>query len=156
MRAPDYADALIGWRVWRVVRHSGGLRLGSVLHDEVWEPRRSAAAACRERHVAPDPSCACGFYAALERRAALPYLVGREDRGTVGRVLGRVALWGTVVECDEGWRGQLAYPVLLLVAEARPDLAAGLREYGVPVELVQLARGGPSHVTSDAWRVAMS
>jgi hypothetical protein len=136
VRAPDYADALIGWRVWRVVRQAGELRLCSVLHDELWSPGQRVAAACRELHGAPERECACGVYAAVERRAALPYLVGREERGTVGRVLGRVALWGTVVECAEGWRGQLAYPVLLLVPEARADLAEGLRDYGVPIELV--------------------
>lgn len=134
MRAPDYSDALIGWRVWRVVRHDRDLRLCSVLHDELWTPGQRTAATCRELHGAPDAECACGIYAAVERRAALPYLVGREDRGTVGRVLGRVALWGTVVECAEGWRGQLAYPVLLFVPEARAELAEALGVYGVPVE----------------------
>jgi hypothetical protein len=143
VRAPDYAGALIGWRVWRVVRDRDGLRLGSVLYDEVWSPGQRAVAACRELHLAPEQACACGFYAAVERRAALPYLVGREDRGTVGRVLGRVALWGTVVECAEGWRGQLAYPVLLLVPEARADLAEELGAYGVPVELVPERQRAP-------------
>ena len=34
--APDYAEALIGWRVWCVVETAGGLRLASVIQDETW------------------------------------------------------------------------------------------------------------------------
>ena len=33
MSAPDYAEALIGWRVWCVVDTRAGLRLASVIHE---------------------------------------------------------------------------------------------------------------------------
>jgi hypothetical protein len=42
----------------------------------------------------------------------------------VGRVVGQVALWGKVVECAEGWRGALAYPVHLYVPVG-PHLRSG-------------------------------
>ena len=45
--------------------------------------------------------------------AALVYLTGRDEPGVVGRVLGRVALWGLVVEGEHGWRAELAYPAAL-------------------------------------------
>lgn len=59
-------------------------------------------------------------------------------------MLGRVALWGTVVECERGFRASSAYPVALYVPVGRGsnalrralDLAAGLRRYRVPVELL--------------------
>ena len=77
----------------------------------------------------------------------------------MGRVLGRVALWGKVVECEWGWRGARAYPALIYVPTGphrnvsmpkghllgwRPqyvplpeeEVAAALGEYGVPVEFV--------------------
>jgi hypothetical protein len=55
-------------------------------------------------------------------------------------VIGRVSLWGLVVECERGWRAQLAYPERLFVGcgpRARDDVhiraADALeRNYGVP------------------------
>ncbi len=40
------------------------------------------------------------------------------NRGpVVHRVLGRVLLWGRVVECQNGWRGARAYPERLVLPE---------------------------------------
>ena len=61
-------------------------------------------------------------------------------------MLGRVALWGQVVECERGWRGSHAYPEHIFVpttaSDGKPiarvdELALGLTDYGVPVELVE-------------------
>ena len=101
---------IVGWRAWRVVETPRGLRLASVLYDDVWEPGREAVARC-ENHDAPASGCMCGFHAAKDREAALPYLVGRDDPGTVDRVLGLVALYGRVIEHEEGWRAEKAYPL---------------------------------------------
>jgi len=125
--APDYADALIGWRVWLVVETAAGLRLGSVIHDHVWEPGVPATAVCRERHAAPDPACTCGIHAAHEPATALPYLRGRNDPGTIGRVLGRVLLWGTVVEHEQGWRAQHARPFELWLPPQLDGLESAYR-----------------------------
>jgi hypothetical protein len=63
-------------------------------------------------------------------------------------VIGRVALWGSVVECAHGWRASLAYPAQLYVpllprgrhaAHAR-QFALDLTEYGVPVDLLEVRR----------------
>jgi hypothetical protein len=64
-------------------------------------------------------------------------------------VLGRVSLWGKVVECKRGWRGERAYPAsiyvprlsaegrLLLARSPGPEaVALALGSYGVPVESV--------------------
>ena len=75
-------------------------------------------AACPHGHAAPSLECACGIYAARRPEDALVYLTGRDEASVVGRVLGRVALWGLVVEGEHGWRAERAYPVELEYEEA--------------------------------------
>jgi hypothetical protein len=75
---------------------------------------------------------------------------------TVHRVAGRVSLWGLVVEGDGGWRASHAYPATIDVPTFRPrslrparrlarpalpveEIALGLTDYGVPVEIVDCA-----------------
>ena len=101
------ASPLLGWRAW-CLRADG--RLQSVLYDNVWEPGRPLVAACPHGHAAPSLECACGIYAARRPEDALVYLTGRDKASVVGRLLGRVALWGLVVEGEQGWRAQHAYP----------------------------------------------
>jgi hypothetical protein len=101
------ASPLLGWRAW-CLRVDG--RLQSVLYDDVWEPGCPLVAACPHEHAAPCLECACGIYAARRPEDALVYLTGRDEPEVVGRLLGRVALWGLVVEGEHGWRGQHAYP----------------------------------------------
>ena len=126
MSAPDYAEALIGWRVWCVVETRAGLRLASVIHEHAWPVAHETVARCDNGHEAPDPACACGIHAAREPAAVLSYLHGRDEPRTVARVLGRVQLWGRVVEHEGGWRAERAYP-LDFVADA--ELARALDAY---------------------------
>jgi hypothetical protein len=57
-------------------------------------------------------------------------------------VLGHVALWGTVIECERGLRASHAYPIRIYVpADAGEpwrvsweEVAFGLWHYGVPIE----------------------
>jgi hypothetical protein len=108
------------------VREDG--RLKSVLYDDVWEPGGGLAAGCPHGHAAPDAGCGCGIYAVREPEGARRYLVGRDEPEVVARVLGQVALWGTVIEARLGWRGAMAYPATL-----EPAAAEIARLYGVPV-----------------------
>lgn len=110
----------IGWRAWRVVEHGGGVRLASVLHDDLWPDGEPLVATCGRGHRAPDFDCACGIYAARRLELALPYRVGRDDARTLGRVVGLVALRGDVIEHRDGWRGSHARPLGLLGGWARP------------------------------------
>lgn len=59
------------------------------------------------------------------------------------RVIGRVSLWGSVVECEHGWRASHAYPERLYVPSLHEEretacdaseIARDLTTYGVPVE----------------------
>ena len=65
------------------------------------------------------------------------------QRAIFHRALPRVALWGTVVEGELGWRGSRAYPQEIFVpatgAKRRVGLEAivdGLAVYGVPIVVV--------------------
>jgi hypothetical protein len=107
------------------VREDG--RLQSVLHNDVWKPGRPLAAACQHEHTAPDGACACGIYAVREPEGARRYLLGRDEPEVVGRVLGQVALWGTVVEARLGWRASRAYPAALESAAAEIARLYGVR-----------------------------
>ena len=51
--------------------------------------------------------------------------------------LGRVSLWGRVIENVDGWRAQFAYPYDLLLVGGDPAAARALaRRYAVDVSLV--------------------
>ncbi len=149
--APDYIEPLREWRVWRVVQRDGRLVLASVVKPAVWPVGRSLAAAClefprwppwRKAHEAPLATCACGIYgSSLER--VVEYAHDRLPRATAGWVVGVVALWGTVVTCERGFRASHAYPSELWVPWPerrggfdREDVALQLTDYGVPVRLL--------------------
>jgi hypothetical protein len=170
--APDFVATTVGWRGWLVVEAEGALRLCSPRFWTVWLPRTELVALCRlgERpywplrqlvagHAAPDEGCRCGIYAAATATQAAASVTVRARPGghIVHHVIGRVSLWGTVVECERGWRAECAYPASLAVpvhlpraperhflrrrrrwSRSRPaaEIAPALREYGVPVELV--------------------
>ena len=73
----------------------------------------------------------------------------------VHRVVGKVALWGKVIEAEHGWRAELAYPTEiwippslhvasgLEIGTTRPpalpaeEIALLLSRYGVPVLLLE-------------------
>ena len=130
-----------GWRAWTVVETHAGLRLGSVLHDLAWPSGRAVVAECRlgedpfavpaAPHPVPGAGCNCGFHAARDSSDALSYTRGRDEPGTVCRILGEVTLWGHVVQTESGWRASHAYPSRLYVPDL--DIAAALAGYGVDI-----------------------
>jgi hypothetical protein len=137
---PDYVEPFEGWRVWRASKDGSQLRLRSVVQETVWPPRAELAAEClrrrilprvrgRRRHGAPAEVCACGIYATtLDRLGS--YLHARGD-GRAHYVFGRVLLWGTVIECEQGWRGARAYPAEIIVpAPPRASAPAIMAPWG--------------------------
>jgi hypothetical protein len=165
-RAPDYYEPITGWRGWYVVTDKQGARLSSLVYPTLWPPRHELLATCRHRpflllrpwrrrppdHDVPDESCQCGIYATAEPEKAADYLedciVHAEPIRwpVLQRVIGRVALWGSVVECEDGWRASHAYPTRLYVPSLHEDLEAScdsraiareLTAYGVPIELLE-------------------
>ena len=160
--APDYVEPFVGWRVWSVAEVESSFRLRSVVFDAVWPTREPMTAKCLRRrlrlpwrrgeleHAPPVEPCSCGIYASTLQRLA-SYLDCEFERRRFHRVLGQVSLWGSVVECQQGWRASLAYPARLYVPTHRTDgtgiedaeeLAFALADYGVPVELLDCGRPG--------------
>ncbi len=152
--APDLATAVRAWRVWYVVESDRRFRLRSVMFPVVWPVRQAFVAEClaqrrhvlrpwrvdRPDHPPPASSCKCGVYAAGDADTLARYA----DSGVVARyaihsVFGEVSLWGTVVECEYGWRGSYAYPRQLYLPEPvrrgwdAEQVAFDLAEYGIPI-----------------------
>jgi len=111
-----------------VTRTRNGFRLASVIHEHVWPAGVEAIARCESGHAAPHEDCACGIHAAREPAAVLSYLRGRDEPATVTRVLGRVELWGRVIEHERGWRAERARPVEVWLP---PELDGALADYGL-------------------------
>jgi hypothetical protein len=168
--APDYLEPTVGWRTWVVVHEGDDFRLRSVVYDALWIPRNELIARClhraftfpwrrRSEHVPPASSCGCGIYAARDPEEAASYLEGRLANWlSLHRVIGTVSLWGRVVECTRGWRASRAYPSRIYVPQGRApywfraerpeEIAFGLTDYGVPVELLDAAAGRPEELVA--------
>jgi hypothetical protein len=126
------AEPILAWRSWTLTgrRDGDGLLLRPVTAgSRPWRPREIAQATCRLAwsHEAPNLDCSCGLHATREletlRRTRCP------------AVLGRVALWGRVIEHEHGYRARFAYPQRLRLicqfcfwhgsaADAKPDVVA--------------------------------
>ncbi len=101
---PLIAEPVEGWRAWHLTFDRSGPSLAPIGKGRLWPRLDAATARCwrHRRHRAPVVACTCGLYAVsdprLLRRARSPGVVGK------------VALWGRVVEHSLGWRGEFAYP----------------------------------------------
>jgi hypothetical protein len=148
--------AVRGWRAWAVVDSADGLRLASPLYDHIWLPGEPAHATCRRAddpfatrlpaHDVCSGECACGFHAVRDPVDAFSYLRGRDEPGTICRILGEVTLWGTVLAGPHGWRAASAYPARLYTSDAA--LAAALQSYGAAVSSAQCASGSATSSTA--------
>ena len=106
--ATDVAtEPIIAWRAWALTGHHDGTNLllrPVAKRARTWRPGEVVEASCRSSrwHDAPDPGCTCGLHGThgLEvlRKTKCP------------AVLGRVALWGRVIEHEHGFRARFAYP----------------------------------------------
>ena len=109
-------EPVIGWRVWNLSEGQDGpvLRPAGSGTDE-WPRRRPLEARCtvprvltgrRRRHQAPDVACRCGIHAS----DSLDIVARGWPAWPPAPVIGRVALWGSIVAHERGWRARFAYP----------------------------------------------
>ena len=155
-RAPDYLEPVEGWRAWIVDPRPEGPVLQSVVRLGDWRPGQPLVGACTGRryavpehhppvaHDTPFLHCGCGIHAHRLLEEAAYYTDGPSRRRLV-TAIGPVALWGSVIECTDGWRASHAYPVRLDLPLRRTgpaafreleEIAGGLERYGVPVGIV--------------------
>ena len=161
--APDFCEPVVGWRLWSIGSEDGHARLASHVSPAVWQPGRELVAACSARrrdlrrpwrthptdHAAPAPGCTCGVHAMAAVGALGTYLPAPDRpyawmRPLVRQAIGRVALWGEVVEGSRGWRASRAYPAEVWLPQLDIDgndiagveeIALDLADYGVPVRV---------------------
>jgi len=138
VRAPG--DAVVGWRYWQV---AGG-RLRSVTQRGTeWKPGQVLSARCMGAgHRAPDAGCDCGVYGARDLESLRQHGLCLAPEAVA---VGRVALWGRVLDDTAGWRGQFGRPVAVSVVPEMVDdgeldtVLAALAAYGVPVDTMALS-----------------
>jgi hypothetical protein len=137
----SYPGSIEAWRIWRVHdlaltgRPAQTFLAAVAKRGSLWRHRERATAECRaysSGHAAPHPECTCGIWGMKTRDDAIAalsvYLVNH--RHLPHYAIGRIHLWGVIVECESGYRAQYAYPAELFAAGERvPSLEAA---YGVP------------------------
>jgi hypothetical protein len=111
-------EPVLGWRAWRLHRGDGGVRIVPTTPRSAWEPRVAIHATCSGSHTreymvhnpelvkfhrSPEPGCTCGVHAIKD-----PSRLARSGRAAA--VVGRVAMWGRVIEHTKGYRAEFAYP----------------------------------------------
>jgi len=173
---PDRITPVVGWRAWKIVPSTKSApepELWSIHVDEHWQPGQPVVAQCdipKRRHAplsctcppepAPATNCRCGIYATRELRHLAKYVGDAELSYPEILIVGRVALWGRVVEYEDGWRGQYGYPQALYVprtVRANAEALQLLDSFDVPVlDAAELEpRGWAPPVTSRApWSLA--
>ena len=147
----EHTEPILAWRLWRIQRvetleGDEPLRLaaaGRLGIPRFWRPREPNRAVCsshRTQHEAPWPACRCGIYGFRAQEAAERAL-RRYARGDVSDwAIGRVSLWGRIVECKHGWRAEYAYPYDVTLLGGDPEAVRELRDlYAVDVSLADRA-----------------
>lgn len=123
---PDFriAGPFIAWRCWRADLAEGILLPSFFIDDHVWPAGEALHAKCLSGHVmtsheTPSLRCSCGIYGYRNAEDALDRYSQALETRPVDRwaipVVGRVSLWGKVVEHERGWRSSLAYPYELKI-----------------------------------------
>ncbi len=134
-RIPLYAGTITGWRAWDIADDG---TLLSVNDHEQWPAGKPLEMVCAHghAHTTPDPECTCGIYSLKSRELLI------QHQGSGHGVIGTVALWGRVLEHDNGiYRAQRAYPTQLWLADRLPiALIKKVQKYGAPIVTMEIDR----------------
>lgn len=124
---PLYPNAFVGWRSWKIVNG----RLVSLTSGFQWAVGKESKAFCdHARHRPPARDCSCGIYALKSLLLLKRSAYFSED------CFGQVSLWGRVLEAEDGYRAEFAYPKNLYVTYMNIRNIEPLSVYGVPVRLM--------------------
>jgi hypothetical protein len=129
-------DHVVGWRSWR---WNGRLLKGSF--EREW-PSDLMEAECVVCADPPGWDCPCGIYAMKQ-----PRQVPDSKRGSI--IVGKVALWGRVVEHEDGYRASNAR-----IAELWVDDAQVARWIALTYPEVRVWLGSPPAESEDTEQVA--
>ena len=92
------AGEIIAWRAWSIYWGVDGARLKSMTVSSIWEPDRTMAGC---------PADGYGIHAYKDQNG--PLTDGYVVPGlSLASVIGRVALWGDIIEHTDGYRAQFA------------------------------------------------
>jgi len=153
--APEYASPIVGWRMWSIAEEHGRHRLCSPLFRVFWPPASELQAVCDARahvpwrrrrldHPVPVARCGCGLHAMAAPGHLSAYILPPASSQVVRRAVGRVSLWGRVLEGSSGWRAAAAFPAEIWLPQADSagrqiqdveTIALDLADYGVPVHV---------------------
>jgi hypothetical protein len=121
-----FPEALVGWRSWDL-KHG---RLRSLTQSEEWPVGEELMARCgMNAHRCPNLNCVCGIYAKNT-------LAKLKSSSYMGSIFGQVSLWGRVLEAEDGFRAEFAYPKIIYVTYLNYKLVEPLSVYGVPVTVM--------------------
>ena len=135
-KVPDRVEPITAWRAWKVYNDAGIWKLKAVGMTGVWEPRKAMEAICgasKEKHPAPGYGCECGLWSFTTLDDLVPALENYTDL----KVIGKVAIWGRVIECEHGFRSSHAYPTELWLLDNQDNLEQLGYTYGVPVRKIE-------------------
>jgi len=151
---PDQVAVEYGWRAWGIKKKEtdAGLTLlqsvsakANAAQKVFWQPFAPMEAVCEHDHEVPGDTCSCGLYSAktLDHLMTMPHYLNYDfERNNMFKVMGKVALWGKVIEGSQGWKATYGYPVELYLPFEAWHLHNDLREsYGVPIYLKNFLRG---------------
>lgn len=131
-RIADGITMITAWRAWGVTNNAGEWRLKALGKNHIWEPKKRLEATCEasKQHPAPQKECTCGVWSFKTLDVLIPAL----NAYTV-KVFGNVSLWGRIIETENGFRAQFAYPKeLWLLDDAMEELGF---IYGVPIRTIE-------------------
>ena len=141
---PDFLEPITAYRAWAVDLTTGQL---ISLNRNVWPDGTPLHAVCIRggfrHHPAPQFYCSCGIYAVkriVDRDNVFPVWRGAplvENDCTC--CFGTVSLWGRVIEHENGFRAEFAYPAELFCLDAKVARIIEQR-YEVPVRVWKLGR----------------
>jgi hypothetical protein len=149
---PDQVAVEYGWRAWGVKK--GETKAGKTLLQSIngggsakgalpfWQPRVPMEAVCDGEHEVPAESCTCGLYSAktLDHLMTMRHYYNYDPR-TMFKVIGKVALWGKVIEGTQGWKATYGYPSELYLPFEAWHLHNDLHDaYGCPIYLKNFLR----------------